>query len=144
MCISPSTDNGAGKTCLDSRIKKCKPPIFILFYQGQAQWRWHDAGLQGGAHTATNGRSVWSSSKITGPKLYRADVGSENVAAWGLCNFSFFYTFPGVLCLPEGTASGGNGMVPGQYPWPTSPCTCVSELNNGKALSDPKNRSARV
>jgi hypothetical protein len=89
---------------------------------GQAQWRWHDAGLQGGAHTATNGRSVWSVSTITGPKLYRADVGNENVAAWGLCNFSFFYTFPGVLCLPEGATAGGGGMfpaVPAKGAWKT-------------------------
>ena len=35
MCISPSTDNGAGKTCLDSRIKKCKPPYLFYFIKAR-------------------------------------------------------------------------------------------------------------
>ena len=79
----------------------------------QRLWRWHDSGIGGGLQTATNGFSVWSWTTLSGSKLYRADVGDENIAVWGNCSFSYFFTFPGVLCLEEDAAVLGMEVVPG-------------------------------
>jgi hypothetical protein len=82
----------------------------------QRVWRWHDAGLGGGEKTATNGRSVWSTNTLNSLKqvhIYRGDLGNENVAAWGDCNLSSFYAFPGLLCLPVGVTVLDMEVVPG-------------------------------
>lgn len=52
---------------------------------------------------------------LSGPStIYRADLGDENVAIWGSCNYSYFFQFPGVVCLPRGTSVAGLEAVPGK------------------------------
>ena len=99
--------------------------------------RWHDAGLGGGDKTATNGHSVWSSSNLGKAKvMYRADIGDENVAAWGNCNASMFYAFPGLFCLPAGVSVAdmevvpGNGFQPGNGSTPVVLWVLTTSVNS--------------
>ena len=92
----------------------------------QSVARWHDAGLGGGDKTATNGHSVWSSSNLGKAKvMYRADIGDENVAAWGNCNASVFYAFPGLFCLPAGVSVADMEVVRGSGFKPLNGSTAV-------------------
>ena len=79
----------------------------------QAVNRWHSAGVGGGFASATNGKSIWSWASSFDSYLYRGDVGTESVAIWGSCNFSQFYVFPGIVCIPKGNMVRKMDVTPG-------------------------------
>lgn len=79
----------------------------------QAVNRWHSAGVGGGFASATNGKSIWSWASSFDSYLYRGDVGTESVAIWGSCNFSEFYVFPGIVCVPKGNIVRKMDVTPG-------------------------------
>ena len=85
----------------------------------QAVNRWHSAGIGGGSATATDGRSIWSFAESFAKYLYRGEPGSENLAVWGSCNFSQFYAFPGIVCIPPGVCLHSSSCLCGS---PLLPC----------------------